>query len=581
MLSPAVETVRERSSGVLDRVRPYWITPWVPLGLLALLQWLLVLRLALTAEHNGWLYYQGGDETFLYSSGWVVGHGHLPDAAVGFLWPLVTAPVSLLAGPNFISGLPLLILLQVLVLLPLGLLAIYGCGVRIGGRAVGYLAAAIWVLAPHLTTALFTSSYHEKWVSISLPQALGLTGMGDFPSMVLLAGAAYFVLRTIDGGRDVDAVLAAVITGLAIGLKPANAIVLGGVGLGLLVARRFRAGLVFVVALLPALITLALWKERGLGHLPLFSSAPVLRTAAMGPIPIAGLDTYVHLDWHKYQQTIVDLREIFWSRRLLEFLPLAGAIAIARTSFAKAAFVTGWFGAFFLLKVPRTSVDDASIWRLLTPSWPAFLLLVAALPLLLPTIGGRLAAAGRTLAGGGPVRFTRGLTIALGVVTVVPLLLVLVLTPLKDASAARLEDLDLYVTLDPSIHVHGRVDPATKAVTLRWTGGASGNAKVFYHVLRAKPKAPVLTGIPPFPVATDGLLCNSTQRYGMRLHSDNARCSLHMEDIGGTASRTFVDHPPPGGRWVYRVEVSANWVNDPARTDPFTFSRPVTVTVPR
>jgi hypothetical protein len=580
MLSPAVETFRDRSSGVLERARPYWITPWVPLGLMALLQWLLVLRLALTAEHNGWLYYQGGDETFLYSSGWIVGHGHLPDTAVGFLWPLVTAPIALASGPNFLSGLPVLILLQVLVLLPLGLLAIYGCGVRIGGRVVGYLAGAIWVLAPHVTTALFTSSYHEKWVSLTLPQALGLTGMGDFPSMVLLTCAAYFVLRMIDGGRDADAVLAAVLTGLAVGLKPANAIVLAGIGPGLLVARRFRGGLVFGAAILPALLTLVVWKERGLGHLPLLAAAPVIRTAALGPLPIGGgVHSYVHLDWDAYQRTIVDLREVFWSRRLLEFLPLAGAIAIARTSFAKAAFVGGWFAAFFLLKVPRASVDDASIWRLLTPSWPAFLLLVAALPLLLPGIGARLAAAGRLLAGGGPERLTRRVAIPAALVMAVPLLLVLVLAPLHNARAARLEDLDLYVTRDDSIHLTATQRNGT--VTLRWKGGGTGNAKVFYHVLRVRPSSPVLVGSPPFPEATDGLLCHASQLGNNHHYTKLARCSFHMDDLGGTPSTHFVDHPPKGGRWVYRVEVAANWVNDPSKTDPFTFSKPATVTVPR
>jgi hypothetical protein len=580
MLSPAVEAFRARSTGVLDRVRPWWIEPWVPLGILALLQWLLVIRLALTAQHNGWLFYQGGDETFLYSSSWIVAHGHLPDAAVGWLWPMVLAPISALSGPNFVSGLPLVILFQVVILLPLGLVAIYGCGSRIGGRVVGYLAAAIWVLAPHLTTGLFTSDYHEKWVSLTLPQALGLSGMGDFPSMVLLACAAWFVLRTIDGGRGVDAVIAAVLVGLAIGLKPANALVLGGIAPGLLIARRWRGTLLFGAALVPAVLTLVLWKERGLGNLPLFSSAPAVRLAAgatlAGAAPVAGLNTYLHLNWHSYGQTIVDLREVFWSRRLLEFLPLAGVVAIARSSFAKTAFVGGWFFTFFLLKVPRASVDDASIWRLLTPAWPAFLLLIAALPLLLPGVGGKLVRASKALSGG-PIRFTRGLTIALGAVTVIPLLVVLALAPLKNQTAARLEDLDLYVPQDTSI----KLDAVERngAVQLSWKGGGSGNAKGFYRVLRERPVSDVLTGSPPFPKAHDGLLCHQVQQSGSMVHIPLSRCTLHMDDIGGTAKHTWTDHPPAGGKWVYRVEAAANWVNDATKTDPFTFSRPVTVTV--
>ncbi|MDX6503374.1 MAG: hypothetical protein QOE29_499 [Gaiellaceae bacterium] len=226
--------------------------------MLALLQWGLVGWLALHAQHNGWLYYQGGDETFLYSSATVIGHGHLPEASVGYVWPLVMAPLTWIAGPNFIAALPGMVLFQVVVLLPLGLLAIYGAGARIGGRLVGYLAAAVWVLAPHLTTGLFVARYHEKWFDLTLPQALGLTGMGDFPSMIALAGAAYFVLRLLDEGSDLDAALAAVVTGVAIGLKPSNAIFVVGVGLGLLVARRWRGSLVYAACLAPALLTLAL-----------------------------------------------------------------------------------------------------------------------------------------------------------------------------------------------------------------------------------------------------------------------------------------------------------------------------------
>jgi hypothetical protein len=578
VLSPAVDAFRARSIGFAERVRPYWLEPWVPLGILALLQWGLVLRLALTAKHNGWLYYQGGDETFLYSSSWVVGHGHIPDSAVGFLWPMVEAPISALAGPNFLSGLPVLILLQTLVLLPLGLLAIYGCGSRIGGRVVGYLAATIWVLAPHLTTALFTQPYHGKWTNLTLPQALGLSGMGDFPSMVLLACAAYFFLRLLDGGRDVDALVSAVLVGLAVGLKPANALVLAGVAPALLVAQRWRGSLLFAAGLAPALLTLLLWKARGLGEVPLLSSSPALREAAgFGALPVAaGINTYVHLDWHKYGQTIVDLREIFASRRMLEFLPFAGLVAVARSSFAKAAFLGGWFWAFFLLKVPRASVDDASIWRLLTPAWPAFLLMLAALPLLLPVVGARLAAVGPPLRSGGPERLTRRLLVPIGIVSLLPLLLVLVLTPLHSASAARLEDLDLYVVQDGSIAV--KATQANGKVTLTWSGGGSGNAKVFFHILRAHPREPVLAGSPPFPVAKDGLLCNTTQFSGYQRHTALARCSLHMTDLAGTADRTYVDTPGPGS-WTYRIEVAANWLNDATQSDPFTFSSAVRIKV--
>jgi hypothetical protein len=117
-------------------------------------------------------------------------------------------------------------------------------------------------------------------------------------------------------------------------------------------------------------------------------------------------------------------------------------------------------------------------------------------------------------------------------------------------------------------------------VTLTWTGGGSGNAKVFFHVLRAHRLEPVLQGVPPFPNAKEGLLCNATQKGGYFQHSGPARCSLHMSDIAGTADRTFVDKPGPGN-WVYRIAVGSNWRNDASQSDLFTFSAPVRVKLRR
>ncbi|MDX6503373.1 MAG: hypothetical protein QOE29_498, partial [Gaiellaceae bacterium] len=52
--------------------------------------------------------------------------------------------------------------------------------------------------------------------------------------------------------------------------------------------------------------------------------------ASLPLLPMASAGNYIHLDWHRYGQTISDLREVFWSRRLLEFIPLAGFLGAAR-----------------------------------------------------------------------------------------------------------------------------------------------------------------------------------------------------------------------------------------------------------
>ena len=97
-------------------------------------QWIAVGLLATAAAHNGWLYYQGGDQTFFYTIAWIVSHGHLPVTGIGYAWSLVEAPVAAVAGPSFLDALPGIIAIQVVLLLPLGLVAFYGtpsgCSVR-------------------------------------------------------------------------------------------------------------------------------------------------------------------------------------------------------------------------------------------------------------------------------------------------------------------------------------------------------------------------------------------------------------------------------------------------------------------
>ena len=83
---------------------------------------------------------------------------------------------SSLAGPDFLDGLPVIILVQVLVLVPVAVLCAYWVAARIGGRLLGYFAAAAWIIAPFAVQPLFVGRYHERWNEQTLPQALGFTG---------------------------------------------------------------------------------------------------------------------------------------------------------------------------------------------------------------------------------------------------------------------------------------------------------------------------------------------------------------------------------------------------------------------
>ena len=172
-----------------------WIAryePWGPVGAIVVLQWLTLVAFVLVVRRNGWLFYQGGDETFFHTDAWVLSRGHIPESEIGFGWSYLITPIAGIFGPSYISSLPALVLFQTLVLLPIAVCCVYGIAARIGGRLIGYFAALVWVLAPFASIPLWDHRYHEKFVEQFLPQAFGMTGLGDFPSMVCVLVAAYF-----------------------------------------------------------------------------------------------------------------------------------------------------------------------------------------------------------------------------------------------------------------------------------------------------------------------------------------------------------------------------------------------------
>ena len=175
--------------------------PRVVLGTLAAAQIATTVLLALSVPHNGWVWFQGGDQIWLTTQGWLLGHLELPPTEVGYLWSLVATPIMWVTGPTYVQALPPLVVLQVLVLGPIAVLCVYGIASRIGGRLLGYWASFLWVIAPFAAIPLFVDRYQERWTEHFLPQALGLTAMADFPSMVLVLASALFLVRSLDAGR--------------------------------------------------------------------------------------------------------------------------------------------------------------------------------------------------------------------------------------------------------------------------------------------------------------------------------------------------------------------------------------------
>lgn len=86
------------------------------------------------------------------------------------------------------------------------------------------------------------------------------------------------------------------------------------------------------------------------------------------------------------------LREYLWSQRVLQWIPLAGVIAVARRSVPLALALGAWVGgyALFRLAQPGNGVENGELFRAFLPALPAYVLLASALPLLVPTLAARL-----------------------------------------------------------------------------------------------------------------------------------------------------------------------------------------------
>jgi hypothetical protein len=481
------------------------------------------------------------------------------------MWSLVLTPVMWVTGPTYVQALPAVILLNVLVLGPIALLCVYGIASRIGGRLLGYWASFLWVVAPFASIPLWVDRYQERWAEHFLPQALGLGPLSDFPSMVVVLASAYFVvrsldIRSLDTARLADAAFAGLLLGAAGGMKPPNLLLGAGVALAYLVARRWREAVVFGAAVVPSLLVLAYWKEKGLGQIPGVSFEAVALAAGAGAVALEiSLDDYIELDVDHWRAQMNYLREFFWSARVVQWAPFAGLLAVLRVRRTPiAALLAGWLAAFLLVKgfSTRADIQANTFWRLLMPAWPAYLLLFASIPLLVPTLARRLgdrlqAPAAR------PLRL-RWVAVTAVLVVLVPAAVTAAANPLDDPTRAVYQDDEgntILTAVDRDIDVTAERVP--DGLRVSWEDDESWRANVFYRVYRNdSPGADTLC----------------TTAFNVAVF-----CYLRALPVGTTREREFLDPAPPPGA-TYRIGVGTNWIDDPEAGDVFTFSPQVTPT---
>lgn len=523
--------------------------PRLVLAVIVALQLVSVLVFALATPHNGWLYFHGGDQLWYYNSGWLLGDGILPTAVVGYAWPVLLVPAALIGGHSYLDALPLIMLAQVVVLVPLATVLVYLLARRIAGAAFGAVAASLWAFGPLLAIPFWDDRYHERYAEIFLPQTMGFTGLADFPSTVCVLAAALFALRAAERRTLDDAVLCGLLAGFAIGLKPANAVFLAGPALALAAARCWGQLAAFGAAVLPAVLTLTLWKYRGLGTVPVLDASG-MRVAAGATVAALDVGRYLDVDFGHLQDNLDQLREFFWSARLLEFVPIAGTIALLRRSLPVALLVGGWFWSYLIVKgtYELATVESGSFFRFLMPAFPAYVLLGASLLLLVPTVGGRLA---RSAARPEPEREVGARTLAAAavVLAVVPFLAIAIARPLDDRRAIQLEDEGTFVAVSDELALRPTREGAD--LRLEWTKPGTGATSVYYRLFRA------------------GL--------GQELECFEAgtrQCILRaapFDTIEGTR------HTIPLLPGVYRLGMAANWLGEKGVGETLLLGPPLTI----
>jgi hypothetical protein len=521
----------------LSRARPAPLLAALCCVQLAITAWF-----AFATPHNGFVWYSGGDATEYWTSEWAVGHLRLTRTFIGWGLPVVYSWVPLVTGTTLVSGLPVIVVFQALVLVPLTLILMWLVADRLFGRLYAWGATALWIAGPLLLMWGMRHDYRVEFEQNFLaPHVYGLTNMADLPSVVLTLACAWATLRALDSRRTEEWLFAGLIAGFAIGVKPANAFFLVAAAALLALRRQLRGAVVYAVAVAPAVIVLVIWKQRGLGDLPLFAAGQVHEAA--GPIVAVSPTTYVPWDPHHLRTELRDLMEVFWSVRLLEWIVLAGVVAAIRRAPARGTFVAIWFLMFCVVKGSsnQASISTTSYFRLTEPGLPAYVLLAAAIVYLVPR---RRADVERAA----PRPVPRWAIAVTGVVgALVPLSLVLALQA-QPGSGSTVRDL----VRSTEAPISSRLTATASGSTLSWQPVDGHGARMQYVVYRVDGGSGGCTA--PLAGASE--------------------CLFKGAVVATTRSTSFA-LPSTGG--TYRIAAAANYRDEQNGSDLMLLGPPVTV----
>ena len=259
-----------------------------------------------------------------------------------------------------------------------------------------------------------------------------------------------------------------------------------------------------------------------------------------------------------------NLREFTWSARVVQWLPLAGAVAVARRSVPAAGLLLGWLLGYVVVKGSAVvaTIESGSYWRLVMPALPAFALLAAADAAPRPDVPrphGRPLSP-RCRRAGPALRADCRLVVVLSLVPIVVLLVASRRAARRrstTAARARRALADRRHHQRPrrrGRRIARRPSRPRTGTSSTWTD-STRRADTFYRVYRASP----LRRVP-------GHGLRAARRRPLRAALGDARHD----------ARAPVPRPePPDRRRSTAIGVAANWLDETDRGDVFALSPPV------
>jgi hypothetical protein len=240
---------------------------------------------------------------------------------------------------------------------------VYGVVDLVAGRAPALFAGLVLVAGPVILARRYFQSgggtppidYRTVYRHDVLPTEFGLVHRSGLVAACLLLGSAWLVL-------------------LRTRLPVWSTAALGG-------AAAAASALVFPHAWLavtaPVAATIVMRDARAVGATLVTAAVGVAALAVFRHVP------HVAFGWHQAGQSLDSVREFSWSRRLLEYLPLAGVVGLARRSGPAAAFFAVVLLTTVILPLSRP-LDLTAYLLVIVPGVPVYWLLTACIPFLVP-----------------------------------------------------------------------------------------------------------------------------------------------------------------------------------------------------